>query len=162
LVDWLALAKPAVSLVTGALSLYDRIREKAPIVDFAPGKYGMVLHLKNERTETVIIERIDAAPALLRFAPGRKVLDLIKTEVRARPSEVEGACAILRPNEDIDIEVVTLNALTSRPAKQKIKVILQWRASSRSMFSRRTISKTMMVKDVTDLVAESHRRRQGR
>jgi hypothetical protein len=64
LVDWFALTKPAVPLVTGVLSLYDRSRGKAPIVDFAPGEYGVVLRLVNERNETVIIERIDAAPAL--------------------------------------------------------------------------------------------------
>jgi hypothetical protein len=159
LVDSFALTKPAVSLVTGALSLYDRIRGKVPLVDFAPGEYGLVLHLANERNETVIIERIDAAPALLAFAPGREVHDLIKAQLRARPGEVKGAFAILRPNENIDVEVVTLNAFTSRPAEQKIKVTLRWRDSSRSMFSRRTISKTITVKDVTDLVAESHRRR---
>jgi hypothetical protein len=159
LVDWFALIKPAVSLVTGALSLYDRIRGKAPVVDFAPGEYGVVLHLANERSETVIIERIDAASALLAFAPGREVRDLIKAQLRAKSGEVKGAFAILRPNENIDVEVITLNAFTSRPAEQKIKVTMQWRASSRSMFSRRTISKTVTVKDVRDLVAESHRRR---
>jgi hypothetical protein len=159
LVDWFALTKPATSVVAGALSFYDRIRGKAPTVDFAPGKYGVVLHLANERNETVIIERIDAAPALLAFAPGREVRDLIKAQLRTRPGEVEGAFAILRPNEKIDVEVVTLNAFASRPAEQKIKVTLRWRASSRSMFSRRTISKTITVKDVTDVVAESHRRR---
>jgi hypothetical protein len=159
LAEWLPLARPAATLVTVGLSLFDRSRGKAPIVDFAPGEYGVVLHLANERNETVIIERIDAAPALLAFAPGREVRDLIKAQLRARPGEVEGALAILRPNENIDIEVVTLNAFTRRPAEQKIKVTLQWRASSRSIFSRRTISKTTTVKDVTDLVAESHRRR---
>jgi hypothetical protein len=146
-------------LVTGGLSLYDRIRGKAPVIDFAPGEYGLVLHLANKRDERVIIERIDAAPILLAFVPGREVRDLIKAQLRARPGEVEGALAILRPNEKIDVEVVTLNAFTSRPAEQKIKVTLRWRASSRSIFSRRTISKTITVKDVTDLVAESHRRR---
>ena len=159
MVDWFAPAKPAVSLVIGALSLYDRMRGRAPIIDFAPGKYGVVLHLVNERNETVIIERIDAASALLAFAPGREVRDLIKAQLRTRPGEVEGALAILRPNENIDVEVVTLNAFDSRPAEQKIKVTLQWRASSRSMFSRRTISKTITVKDVMDLVAQSHNRR---
>jgi len=160
LVEWQwGLIRPVVSLVTGAMSFYDRIVGKARKVDFAPGEYGVVLHLINERNETVIIERIDAAPALLAFAPGREVRDLIKAQLRARPGEVEGAFAILRPNENIDVEVVTLNAFTSRPAEQKIKVTLRWRASSRSMFSRRTISKTITVKDVTDLVAESHRRR---
>jgi hypothetical protein len=158
LVDWFAL-KPAVPLLTGALSLYDRIRGKAPIVDFAPGEYGVVLHLTNEGNETVIIERIDAAPALLAFAPGREVRDLIKAQLRARSGKVEGAFAILRPNKNIDVEVVTLNAFTSRPAEQKIKVTRQWRASYRSMFSRRTISKTITVKDVTNLAAESHKRR---
>jgi hypothetical protein len=159
LVDWFALSKPAVPLVTGALSLYDRIRGKVPLIDFAPGAYGVVLHLANERNETVIIERIDAAPVLLAFAPGRKVRDLIKAQLRSRPGEVKNAFAVLRPNENIDVEVVTLNAFASRPAEQKIKVTLQWRASSRSMFSRRTISKIITVEDVTHLVAESHRRR---
>jgi len=159
LVDWFALTKPAVSLVIGALSLYDRFRGRAPIIDFAPGEYGVVLHLVNERNETVIIERIDAASALLAFTPGREVRDLIKAQLRTRRGEIEGAFAILRPNENIDVEVVTLNAFASRPAAQKIKVTLQWRASSRSMFSRRTISKTITVKGVTDLVAESHNRR---
>jgi hypothetical protein len=159
LVDWFALSKPALSLVTGALSLSDRIRGKVPLADFAPGEYGLVLHLANERNETVIIERIDSAPALLAFAPGREVRDLIKAQLRVRPGEVEGAFAILRPTDNIDVEVITLNAFTNRPAEQKIKVTLQWRASSRSMFSRRTISRTITVKDVTDLVAESHRRR---
>jgi hypothetical protein len=159
LVDLLALTKPAVSLLTGVLSVYDRIRGKVPLVDFAPGEYGVVLHLTNQRNETVVIERIDAAPALLAFAPGREVRDLIKAQLRSRPSEVEGAFAILRPNENINVEVVTLNAFTSRPAEQKIRVTLRWRASSRSMFSRRTISKMIAVKDVTGLVAESHRRR---
>jgi hypothetical protein len=159
LVDWFALSKPAASLVTSALSLYDRTRGKAPLADFAPGDYGVVLNLADERNETVIIERIDAAPALLAFAAGREVRDLIRAQLRARPGEVEGAFAILRPNENIDVEVVTLNAFASRSAKQKIKVTLQWRASSRSMFSRRTIAKMITVKDVTDLVAESHRRR---
>jgi hypothetical protein len=159
LVDWFALTKPAVPLVTGALSLYDRIRGQAPTVDFAPGEYGVVLHLANERNETFIIERIDAAPAMLRFASGREIRDSIKAQLRAKPDKVEGAFAILRPNENIDVEVVTLNAFNSKPAEQKIKVTVQWRASSRSTFSRRTISKTIAVKDVTDLVAESHRRR---
>ena len=159
MVDWFALTKPAVSLVIGALSLYDRFRGRAPIIDFAPGEYGVVLHLVNERNETVIIERIDAASALLAFTPGREVRDLIKARLRTRRGEVEGAFAILRPNENIDVEVVTLNAFASRPAEQKIKVTLQWRASSGSMFSRRTISKTITVKGVTDLVAQSHNRR---
>ena len=160
LVEWQwGLIRPVVGLVTGGLSLYDRIRGKAPVFDFAPGEYGVVLQLANQRNETVIIERIDAAPALLAFVVGREAHDLIRAQLRARPGEVEGAFAILRPSENIDIEVVTLNAFTSRPAEQKIKVTLRWRASSRSMFSRRTISKTITVKDVTDLVAESHRRR---
>jgi hypothetical protein len=159
LINWFALTEPAVSLLTGALSLYDRIRGKAPIIDFAPGEYGVVLHLANERNETVIVERIDAAPVVLAFAPGREVRDLIKAQLRARPGELKGAFAILRPNQNIDVEVVTLNAFASRPAEQKIKVTLLWRTSSRSMFSRRTISKAVTVKDVTDLVAESHRRR---
>src|SRR5262245_1157813 len=135
------------------------MRGKASTIDFAPGEYGVVLRVKNERTETVIIERIDAAPAVLRFASGRQARDLIKAESRARRGELEGAFAILRPNESIDVEVVTLNAFGSRRAEQKIKVTLQLRTSSRSMLSRRTISKTITVKDVTDLVAESHRRR---
>lgn len=160
LVDWFALTKPAVPLVTGTLSLYDRVRGKAPIVDLAPGKYGAVLHLANERNETVIIERIDAAPPLLAFAAGREHRDLIKAQSRLKPGEVEGAFAILRPNENIDVEVVALNAFDSRPAEQKIKLTLRWRTSSRSMFSRRTISKAITVKDVTDVVAQSHRRRQ--
>jgi hypothetical protein len=160
LVDWFALAKPAVSLVSGVMSLYDRNRGKAPTADFAPGKYGVVLRLRNERNETVIIERIDAAPVLFAFAPGREIRDLIKAQLRAKPREVEGALAILQPAENIDVEVVILNAFNSRPAEQKIKVTLQWRAFSGSMFSRRTISKTITVRDVTDLVTESHRRRQ--
>jgi hypothetical protein len=160
LVEWQwGLIRPVVGLVTGGLSLYDRIRGKAPIVDLAPGEYGVVLRLANQRNETVIIERIDAAPALLAFAVGREVHDLIRAQLRARRGEVEDAFAILRPNENIDVEVVTLNAFNSRPPEQKIKVTLQWRASSRSMFSRRTSSKTITVRDVTDLVAESHRRR---
>jgi|SRR5262252_6290890 hypothetical protein len=109
------------------MSFYDRIVGKAPIVDFAPGEYGVVLHLANERNETVIIARIDAAPALLAFAPGREVRDLIKAQLRARPGEVVGAFAILRPNENTHVEVVTINAFTSRPAEQKIKVTLRWR-----------------------------------
>jgi hypothetical protein len=160
LVEWhLGLIRPAVSLVTGAMSIYARIRGEAPIVDFAPGEYGTVLRLKNKRNETVIIERIDAAPVLLAFSPSREVRDLIRAQLRARPGEIEGALAILRPDENIELEVITINAFSNRPADQKIKVTLQWRVSSRSMFSRRTISKTIAVKDVTDLVAESHRRR---
>jgi hypothetical protein len=160
--QWGIRLRPVVSLVTAAMSIYDRLHGKVPTLEFAPGEYGVVLHLANERNETVIIERIDAAPTLLAFAPGREVRDLIKAQLRARRDEVEGALAILRPNENIGVEVVTLNAFTSRPVEQKIKVTLRWRASSRSVFSRRTISKTITVKDVTDLVAESHRRRSKR
>jgi hypothetical protein len=158
-VDWFALIRPAVTLITGVMSVYDRVRGKAPIVDFEPGEYGAVLRLTNERSETVIIERIDAAPALLAFAAGREIRDLIKAQLRARPGEVEHAFAILRPAENIEVEVITINAFSNRPVDQKIKVTLQWRASSQSRFSRRTISKTITVRDVMDLVAESHRRR---
>jgi hypothetical protein len=159
LADWFVFTEPAVSLVSSALSLYDRIRGKVPLINFAPGEYGVVLHLANERNETIIIERIDAAPALLAFAPGREIRDLIKAQLRAKPGEIGGVFAILLPNANIDVEVVTLNAFTSRTAEQKITVTLQWRASSRSTFSRRTISKIITVKDVTDLVAQSHKRR---
>jgi len=68
--------------VTGGLSLCDRIRGKAPVIDFAPGEYGVVLHLANQRNETVIIERIDAAPALLAFAVGREAHNLIRAQLR--------------------------------------------------------------------------------
>jgi hypothetical protein len=160
LIEWhFGLIRPVASLVTGTMSLYDRVFGRPPKVDFAPGAYGAVLHLRNDRSETVVIERIGAAPPLLAFAPGREVRDLLKAQFRGRPGEAEGVFAILRPNENIDVEVVILNAFDSKPAEQKIKVTLLWRDSSQSMFSRRTISKAITVKGVTDLVAESHRRR---
>jgi hypothetical protein len=141
------------------MSIWARVSGKAPIVDFVPGEYGAVLRLTNKRHDTIIIKRIDAAPVLLAFAPGRKIRDLIKAQLRVRPGEVVDGLAILRPAETIEVEVITLNAFASRPAEQKIKVTLQWRASSRSMFSRRRTSKTITVQDVTGSVAESHRRR---
>jgi hypothetical protein len=156
LVDWFPLLRP---VVTSAMSIWAWLTGEAPIVEFAPGEYGAVLRLTNKRDDTIIIERIDAAPVLLAFAPGRKLRDLTKAQLRARPDKVVDALAILRPAETIEVEVITLNAFTSRPAEQKIKVTLQWCASSRSTSSRRTTSKTITVKDVTDSVAESHRRR---
>jgi hypothetical protein len=156
LVDWFPLLRP---VVTSAMSIWAWVTGEAPIVEFAPGEYGAVLRLTNKRDDTIIIKRIDAAPVLLAFAPGRKLRDLTKAQLRARPDKVVDALAILRPAETIEVEVITLNAFTSRPAEQKIKVTLQWCASSRSTSSRRTTSKTITVKDVTDSVAESRRRR---
>ena len=156
LVDWFPVLRP---VATSAMSMWSRVRGMAPIADFVPGEYGAVLRLTNKRDDTIIIKRIDAVPVLLAFAPGRKIRDLIKAQLRVKPDEVGDAVAILRPAETIEVEVITLNAFTSRPADQKIKVTLQWRASSRSMSSRRTTSKTITVKEVTDSVTESHRRR---
>src|SRR5262245_41575345 len=92
-------------LVTGAMSVWAWVRGKVPIVDFAPGEYGAVLRLTNKRDDTIIIKRIDAAPVLLAFTPGRKIRDLTKAQLRARPHKLVDALAILRPAETIEVEV---------------------------------------------------------
>jgi hypothetical protein len=128
-------------------------------VDLAPGEYGVVLRLKNERNETVIVERIDSEPTLLGFSAGDEADELATAYVRARGGTIEGTLAILKPGEEIELPVIACDPFKATPADRKIKVTVQWRASSRSMFSERTISKTITVKDITDLRAESVRRR---
>jgi hypothetical protein len=147
--------------VTGALSLYERIRGKAPTADFAPGEYGVVLHVENKRDETVIIEDIGAVPALLGFSAGQEVEDITRAVVRVRrgADTDQGAIAVLEPAKAAELQVITFDPFKDTPADQKIKVTLRWRASSRSMFSERTISKTITVKDVIALQDESDKRR---
>ncbi len=159
MVDWFSLAKMAGPLLTGAKSVHDRVRGRMPSIDFAPGTYGAVLHLRNDRDETIIVERIEAKPPLLAFSTGHEVRDIAEAVVRVRPDAVEDALAVLRSKEDIELKIITMDGFKAAPASQKIKVTIQWRASSRALLSRSKASKKITVEDVRDLEEAAEQRR---
>ena len=81
--EWLAFVKSAGELLVGAKSIYDTARRKQPAADFAPGPNGPpILNVKNTRTETIIVEHVEAVPPLLIFAAGDEVRDMVEAIVR--------------------------------------------------------------------------------
>jgi hypothetical protein len=158
-VEWLTFIRPAGALLTGIMSIYDRARGKLPTADFAAGDFGVVLHLRNDRGETIIVERVDATPPLLAFSTTHEVEDIANAIVQMQEHSAEDALAVLRPKEEVELKVIEMGSFKSAPADQKIKVTLRWRASSRSLLSRSTVSKAITVQDVRDLERASEKRR---
>ena len=122
-----------------------------PAEDFAPGQYGVVLHVKNTRAETIIIERVDAKPSLLGFAAGDKLLDITVAVVRQRQIPAENPLITLRPKEEAELVVMVFDPFQYAEGGQHIKVTMHWRASSRSFFSKSKVTKKMSVRDIKDL-----------
>ena len=77
-------------------SIHDRVIGKSPRLNFDPDGGGIELHVFNTRDETIIIERIEAAPPLLGFSAGHEMVDLVRAVVAQRGHGVEQPIAACR------------------------------------------------------------------
>ncbi len=157
MVEWFTFIKPVGSLLIDAKSIYDRMRRTAPTADFAPGQHGVVLHIRNDRSETIIVERVDVKPPLLAFSTSHEVEDIANAIVHLRGAPAEDALAVSRPKEEAELKAITVDPF--KAAHQRIKVVVHWRALSRTPFSRSKVSKTITVQDVTDFERASEKQR---
>jgi hypothetical protein len=69
--------------------------------------YGAVLRVRNDPSETIILERVDAKPPLLAFSTGHEVRDIASAIVHARGHPAEDALAVVRSEEQIELKVLS-------------------------------------------------------
>ncbi len=131
------MVKSGGPVLTTAKSAWDNIIRKQPKADFIPGTDGILLHIKNVQSETIIIEDVRATPPLLGFAPGQEVDDMVRAIVH-REAPRKNALLVLKPGEEMNLIVAM--ARQSEP-EQLIRVTIHWRASSCSLFSKIKLSK---------------------
>jgi hypothetical protein len=82
-------------------SIHDRVIGKSPRLNFGPDGGGIELHVFNTRDETIITERIEAAPPLLGFSAGHEMVDLVRAVVAQRGHGVEQPIAVLSPGDKL-------------------------------------------------------------
>ena len=105
----------------------------------------------NTRTETIIIERIEAYPSLLGFCEGEEIIDMVRAVVAQRGHGVERPIAILAPDEKAPIKVITFDPFETSDQTTMIKVRVYWRTAKRQMFSRSSVSSKIAIRDIMDL-----------
>src|SRR5580704_10625523 len=108
-IEWLGLARFAQSGLVGTKSLYDRVVGKPPHMNFEPGDDGVKLRIHNPRTETIIIEKIEASPPILGFLAGQELEDVVRAVVSQRQGSDEHALAVVRPSDDVSVGVATFD-----------------------------------------------------
>jgi hypothetical protein len=96
---------------------------------------------------------------LLAFSNGHEVRDIAGAIVRVQGFQIQNALVVLRPEEETELQVITMDPFKTTPVQQKIKVTIQWRAASRGWFPQSKISKTVTVQDIRDLQNAAKERR---
>jgi hypothetical protein len=156
-IELLSLSKLLPAGSSAAKSLYDRIVGKSPRLNFDTDGGGIKLHIFNTRDETIIVERIEASPALLGFSEGRKVMDT----VRAATAQVQGPIgrpiAVLSPGGKAEIKVLKPRTEDSSPDRI-IRVTAFWRTARRRIFSRSSVTIKIAIQDIKDLMIEVERK----
>jgi hypothetical protein len=155
-VEWLGLARFAVSSVK---SLYDYSFGQSPHMNFEASDYGVKLRIGNPRTETIIVETIDASPSILGFSLSHEIDDLARAIATHRQIPVEEAMAVVSPKADVVISVLTFDPFGTSSPGLIIRVRLHWRRATRGLFSKRRETKKISVSDIRDLQWAAERRR---
>ncbi len=150
-IEWLGLAKFAQSALIGGKSLYDRAAGKQPHLNFEPGDDGVKLRVLNPRTETIIIEAIEALPPVLGFSAGDRLEDVVRAVVAQRQIPHEHALAVVPTSAQVAISVITFDPFGTSSPELVIKVRLHWRSATRGMFSKSNITRKISVRDIRDL-----------
>ncbi len=157
-IEWLSLSKLIPSGASAAKSIYDRVFGKSPSLNFDTNSGGVELHIFNGRSETIIVERIEAHPPLLGFSAGDELIDVVRAVVAQRGKGVERPVAVLSPSAKASINVITFDPFENSAQDQTIKVRMYWRTASRQMFSRSSVVSKICVRDIKDLKTEVDRK----
>ena len=150
-IDWLGMAKFSQPILRGSKSLYDRVVGKALRIDFEIGDVGAALRIHNPREQTVVVESIEARPAVLGFSFGDSVDDMAEAIISQRHGRSELARAVVPSNESISASIVTFDPFHTSPAETVITVRVNWRSTTRGMFSRSNTTRKSSVRDIRDL-----------
>ena len=144
-IDWLVWLRAAGSAAVNAKSIYDRVRGKSPRINFEAGDSGVELRIHNPRDETVIVEKIDAWPTVLGFTAGEELVDVERAVVAQRQIPAEHALAVLKPQQDASVGVITFDPFNDSAAETIIKVRLDWRSATRGMLSKGSVTRKVSV-----------------
>jgi hypothetical protein len=150
-IEWLGLAKFAQSGLVGAKSVFDQIVGKRPRLNFEPGDNGVRLRVHNPRSETIIIDSIEATPRLLGFPAGHELGDIVRAVVSQQQVPNEHALAVVPPTEEASLPVMTFDPFGTTAPDLIIKIRLHWRSATRGMFSKSTAIRKISVRDIRDL-----------
>jgi hypothetical protein len=151
-IEWLGLAKFAQPVLRGAKSLYDLAAGKPPRIDFEVGDVGAALRIFNPREQTIVVESIEARPAVLGFSFGDTVDELTETIIAQRhPGMSETARAVVPADKSVSASIVTFDPFQSSPANTVITVQVKWRSTTRGLFSRSSTTRKSSVRDIQDL-----------
>jgi hypothetical protein len=149
-VEWLGFARLVRPVFVGGRSLYDRVVGKAPHMNFESGDDGVKLRVHNPRGETVIIEEVRSTPSLLGFSNGQEIIDIARAVI-AQDIPHEDALAVVAPEENVLLSLVTFDPFQASPAELVVKVKLRWRGATRGAFSRSVVTRKISVRDIRDL-----------
>jgi len=150
-IEWLGAARLVQPVLLGVKSLHDRIFGKAPHLNFEPGDDGVKLRVHNPRSETIIIEDVQATPSLISFSHGREIDDIARAIVSSQNIPAEDALAVVAPNEHVSLSLLTFDPFGKSPAGLILKINLRWRSATVRTFSRSTITRKISVRDIRDL-----------
>jgi len=146
--EWLGLSKLLPGTASAAKAVYDRVMETAPRLNFDTTSGGIELHVFNTRGETKIL-RPSRPRRLYSASPKEKYCATSSGEQRIR-SMVQMRIA-RSPGEKAEIRILR-TTLQGNQADQIIRVTARWRTARRGPFPRSTVSISISVRDIRDLL----------
>lgn len=159
--EWLGLSKLLPGAASAAKAVYDRVVGNSPRLNFDTTSGGIELHVFNTRDETIIVETVQASPPLLGFSEGEALRDVLRAAThQVNDADGDRPIAVISPGEKAEIRILR-TTLQGNQADQIIRVTARWRTARRRPFSRSTVSVSISVRDIRDLLVEVDRKQPG-